>query len=503
MGRAVVKRQLLFTQKQKPVSKKTIIKVVLKNHKTKTGFGKIPGGTKMNRNFKKMMTSMVAGGLALSLAACGTSGTSSDTGSDTNNAGSGETLQVWTLSEDLKTYADYYMEKNPDKKVEVTIISPADYPTKVSTALRGKSSTPDIIVGEPQMLDGFMKAGYFEDLSQAPYNAEDYRDQLVDYVFEAGSDDEGIVRALSYQVTPGGILYRRDIAQAVYGDDSPEFMATKFADMDAMLQTANEMKAAGYKVFSDTGNLRWFTNVGDDPQPWVVDNKLQMTDGKMQYFDTAVKLYQEDLTAFAGEWSAAWYASMAGPIPATADAVEDFNGEEGASVAGPTTEVFSYALPTWGSLILRDNAGDNAGKFGITTGMSPYFAGGTFVGINTYSKNKDAAWDFMKFVTLDEETATWWSEVSNGDIVSNKAVLEANKDLENEMFGGQKTYQFWLDQAQSIDISLITEYDDQIGAFFGQAINAVQLGEKTKEAALAEFYQNVKSVYPKLELPTE
>ncbi|MGL5914673.1 MAG: ABC transporter substrate-binding protein, partial [Culicoidibacterales bacterium] len=326
----------------------------------------------MNVNFKKMMTSVVAGGLALSLAACGTSGT--ETGS--SDAGSGAPLQVWTLSEDLKTFADHYMEENPDKKVEVTIISPADYPTKISTALRGKSSTPDIIVGEPQMLQGFMDAGYFEDLSQAPYNAEEYRDQLVDYVFEAGSDDDGIVRALSYQVTPGGVIYRRDIAKEVYGDDSPEFMATKFADMDAMLQTANEMKDAGYKVFSDTGNLRWFTNVGEDPKPWVVDNKLQMTEGKMQYFDTAVKLYQEDLTAFAGEWSAAWYASMAGEIPATADAVANFDGET-ESTTGPTPQVFSYALPTWGSLILRDNAGDNAGNFGITTGMSPYFAGGT------------------------------------------------------------------------------------------------------------------------------
>lgn len=445
----------------------------------------------MNFNFRKVLTSAVAGTLALSLAACG-SGSATD-------GGSGETLQVWTLSEDLKTFADYYMDQNPDKKVEVTIISPADYPTKVSTALRGKSAIPDIIVGEPQMLGDFMKAGYFEDLSQAPYNAGDYRDSVVDYVYEAGTDADGIVRALSYQVTPGGIIYRRDIAEAVYGDDSPEFMAEKFADMDALINTANEMKAAGYKVFSDTGNLRWFTNVGDDPQPWVVDNKLQMTEGKLAYFDAAVQLYQNDLTAFAGEWSAAWYASMAGPIPATADAVADYDAEKGAT--GTTTEVFSYALPTWGSLILRDNAGDNAGKFGITTGMSSYFAGGTFVGINSYSKNKDAAWDFVKFVTLNDDTLSWWSDVSNGDIVSSKAVLEANKDLENPMFGGQKTYQFWLDQAQDIDYSLVTEYDDQIGDYFGQAINAVQMGEKTKDQALSDFYKNIKSIYPKLELP--
>lgn len=445
---------------------------------------------------KKIVMSALAVGLGFSLTACGGAKSGDD------NANAGKPIQVWTLSKDLKTFADKFMEKNKDKKIEVTVIAPADYPTKVSTALRAKSTTPDIIVGEPQMLPGFMKGGYFEDLSKEPYNAGQYKDKVVDYVYKAGTDSEGKVRALSYQVTPGGIIYRRDIAKKLYGDDSPEFMAKKFENMSAMLKTAEEMKTAGYRIFSDTGNLRWFTNAGSDPKPWVQNDTLQMTQGKMEYFDTSVKLYKDELTAFANEWTPAWYASMGKPIPATADGAASFNKTEGKEAAtGATTEVFSYALPTWGSLILRDNAKDNAGKFGITTGMSPYFAGGTFVGINSYSKNKNAAWDFLKFVTVDEESLKWWSQESNGDIVSSKAVLEANKNVANEMFGGQKTYQFWSEQAKKVDYSLVTEYDDQIGKFFGQAINAVQTGEKTKDQALADFYKNVKSAYPKIKTP--
>ena len=58
-----------------------------------------------------------------------------------------------------------------------------------------------------------------------------------------------------------------------------------------------------------------------------------------------------------------------------------------------------------------------------------------------------------------------------------------------------------FEQAQNIDYSLVTGYDTQIGDYFGQAIESVQRGEKTKEEALKEFYKNVKTIYPELEVP--
>ena len=43
-------------------------------------------------------------------------------------------------------------------RIETVTIAPADYPTKVQTAMRGKQTTPDIIVGEPQMLQDMYEA---------------------------------------------------------------------------------------------------------------------------------------------------------------------------------------------------------------------------------------------------------------------------------------------------------------------------------------------------------
>lgn len=449
---------------------------------------------------KKLLALLMAGLLSFSAVGCGKSATENQSSSENTNAEAttdeASKIVVWSLAEDLKEFGEYYEEKNDGKEVEVVVIAPADYPSKLTAALRGKSETPDVIVGEPQMLPNFFEAGFFEDLTKAPYNVGEYEDKIVDYVYDAGKDVNGVVRALSYQVTPGGITYRRDIAKAVWGNDDPAFVGEKFKDVNTIIETAKELKTNGYRIFADTGNLRHFT-YGNNPEPWVKDNKLMMTEGRLDYFDAAVNLYQEKLVAFAPEWSAAWYSSMGNPIPLDAEwqALEEIDKD------AEKTEVFSYALPTWGSLIVRDNAGENEGKFGITSGPNAYFGGGTFIGINSYSANKEAAWDFIKFCTLDEEVSQWWVEKSNGDVVSLVSVLENNKDFENAAFGGQKTYEFWLEEAKKVDYSLITGYDTQIGEYFGQAIQSVQRAEKSKEDALKEFYTNVKTIYPELEVP--
>lgn len=355
---------------------------------------------------KKLMAVTLAGIMTLSLAACGNSNskssntnktdsqatsstsksdtTSNEGASDNNKETSGESLVIWTLADDLKQFAQRYTDET-GVDIQVEVIAPADYSTKLTSALGAKSKEVDVIVGEPQMLLNFFEAGFFADLSALDADA---KDKIVDYVYEAGKDDSGVLRALSYQVTPGAIIYRRDLAQEIFGTDDPDAMSAKFKDFDTILQTAQEVKDAGYRIFSDSGNLRWYANAGT---PWVKDGVLQVSDAKLGYMDAAVTLYQDELVAFAPEWSAAWYASMAGELPLDAG-WSDLAELEGADM----TQVFSYSLPSWGALIVRDNANDNKGNFGICSGPCSYFGGGTFIGVSEYSEHKDTATDFVR-----------------------------------------------------------------------------------------------------------
>lgn len=452
---------------------------------------------------KRILAAFLVAAMSLSLTACGSSSTpasskkaesdQSESKSETNEPVKHKDIIVWTLADDLKTFAERYTEQTGNN-VETVVIAPADYPTKLTAALSARSDTPDVVVGEPQMLTDFFDAGFFSDLSTY-ISEDDAKAKIVDYIVDAGKDTDGVLRALSYQITPGSIIYRRDLAKEVWGTDSPEDLAKKFQDFATITKSAEEVRAKGYHLFASTADIGRYSGGNE---PWVKDGKLIMSDDRMAYFDTAVALFQKELIAFAPEWSAAWYASMAGELPFKAEWTA---AEELASIGGDKTQVLAYSLPTWGALIVRDNAKDNIGNFGVTTGPGAYFGGGTFLGISEFSAKKDAAWAFVEYVTLNEETSQWWIEASNGDVVSMKSVLEANKDYTNPSFGDQKTYAFYLDAAKDIDFSLITKYDTQIGNAFGQAISAVQTGDKTKDQALSDFYTEVAAVYPELTLP--
>ena len=174
---------------------------------------------------------------------------------------------------------------------------------------------------------------------------------------------------------------------------------------------------------------------------------------------------------------------------------ESFNA---ATEGYETTQVFAYGLPAWGVLTMRDNVGETSGSWGVCAGPAYGFGGGTYIGVSSQSERKETAWEFVKFCTLNEETANWWIEFSEGDTVSLIPALEAHKDDANEVYGGQKLYAFWLEQAKGIDYSKVTRYDKAIGDAWGNAISAIKTGEKTKEEAVAEFYDVVESTYPEI-----
>jgi multiple sugar transport system substrate-binding protein len=414
-------------------------------------------------------------------------------------------LVVWTLAIDLEDMSKHMMEQYPGMEIETVVIAPADYPTKVQSALLGQAAEPDIIVGEPQMLGTMFEAGFFEDLNQAPYNAQDYAGQIVDYVWKVGQDADGIQRAISYQITPAGIYYRRDIATKVLGTDDPDAVGEYFKDYDTILKTAQTMKDAGYRIFASDAEMNYFS--GDSA--WVIDGKLNVDQGRHEYMDLVVELYQQDLTAYASQWAAPWYQAMSGPVPIlTAETqwgtdemniwdAESFNA---ATANAETTEVFAFGLPAWGVLSLRDNVGETSGLWGVCSGPAYGFGGGTFIGISAYSQRKELAWEYVKYCTLNEETSDWWIEYSQGDTVSLIPALEKHADDGNDIYGGQKLYSFWLEQAQGIDYSKVTKYDQAIGDAWSTAITSVKEGKATKEDAIAEFYDSVAATYPELQI---
>ena len=466
---------------------------------------------------KKYLALLMAGIMAMSLAACGNSGNSSSeanasassgnsenadvgNGAFTGNASSDDKLVIWTLAEDLIKFGERYQEQT-GVEVEVVTIEQANYPTKVQTALLAGEKEPDIIVGEPQMLEDFYDAGFFASLDE--FGAQEYSDQIVDYVWKLGQSADGVQRAISYQVTPAGIFYRREIAKEVFGTDDPEEVGKLFQDYSTILDTAKKLRENGYRIFASDSEISYFTH----DSAWVVDDTLNLTQAKRDYMDLCIELYQQDMVAYANAWSTPWRQAMAGEIPIlTLDSdVNIWSADEfaAATEGAETTTVFAFGLPSWGIITMKNSgAAPDAGEWAICTGPSSGFGGGTFIGISSQSERKELAWDFIQFCTLNEETSNWWIEES-GDVVSLISVLEAHSDDENPFYGDQKFYAFWQKLAEDIDVSTITRYDTPVGEAWAAAISAIKTGESTKEDAIKEFYDLIDSTYPEITVNRE
>lgn len=460
---------------------------------------------------KKLLAMLLTLVMVLSLAACGGSDSeapaTTDSGSTTTDSGStdsgttdtaptteegkkweGKTLVIHTFTDELQDAAKYF-EETYGATVEYTIIPNADYQATLLPTLETGVGAPDVYVAEAGYIREFVNNGFWENLSQAPYNAQDLEGKVVPYVLDSGKDWDGNIRALSWQMTPGGIFYRRSIAKEVFGTDDPATIGEMLSTKDKFFETAYTLKDAGFRIFPDEGAFRWFTNPNQDP--WVdADNNLQLTQDRIDHFDFAKTLRDDELTALAGEWSPAWFAGMYGPVQI---------GESGVE-----TSVFAYALPTWGlHYVLKtstpeEGGGDNPtwGDWAVTSGPNPYFWGGTWAGIYSGSTQKEMAWDFVQLLgTPNDYLADWLSRT--GD-VTGIYELQVTEGVSESFLGGQNHQEYFQEAGKYIRGDKFTKYDQFIDELYNNAQNDYLNGNMTKDEAIQSFKDGVKAAYPEI-----
>ena len=488
---------------------------------------------------KKVTALLLAGLMTLSMTACGNSGdsgnnaqssdsSSSDAGTEstgteaegtdaesagTETADGVTNLVLWTWNDDALTFAKKFNETHDNIQVEaINVAASGEYETKVQTALLGGETEPDLIGAEPGWITMFMEAGFFANLDD--FGAKDYEGVQVDYVWQEGQDESGVQRAISYQITPAGFYYRRDVAEAVFGYSDPESVAKLFTSYETIMEAAREAKAKGYRLFASDSELGYCTY----NEPWVVDGVLNLNDERLDRMEMTSAFYNEGLTAYAAQWTTPWYSSMAGEVPVlteevqwgtddlnvwggdSEEAAEDFMEQAAALGFNETTEVMAFGLPSWGNLILQNHAGDTFGNWGFVAGPTAGWGGGSYFGISENSEKKDAAWEFIKWMTLDEDTLEWWyqeggDQGTGGDAVSIVALLEKHSGDTNEAYGGQTLYKEWMEVAKDIDFSVETKYDSDLNNKWGEAISNYKTGQMTKDEAVNYFYDQVESTY--------
>lgn len=395
-------------------------------------------------------------------------------------------LVVWSFTNELGTIADMFMDANPGVEIEFVEIPNQDeaYLSKVNQTLRLGLKVPDVFTGELSYVTQFIEAGYFANLSEL--GADEVADDMIQYALDLGRDPEGDIRAMSWQATPGALFYRRSIAKDVIGSDDPAEVSKYTSSLEGFYELGamiNE-KYNGEKTLIGGYNEMFFF-VNNFRGQWIQNNKLVIDEAMLDYMEMAKKMRVEGLEKAAGQWSAPWFSGMA------------------------DGSVMTYVLPTWGlHYVLKPSAEPEANKgevdftgdWGLAAPPAPYFSGGTWAGVNENSKDKELAWQFVKYITTNKDFLEAYAK-KTGDFIGNERVVNQIKgDFSEPFLGGQNHYDFFAKEAEKIDVSNIGPYDLQINNAFGDAVSLYVDGDMPKEEAIQAFKEAVQEILPEIDV---
>ena len=429
---------------------------------------------------KKFLTLLLALAMVLSLAACGSGGDATTPAPEdsTAPAESAEpaslsgTLEVWSSGEELGRFVEGFNELYPDVTVNITVVPNADFLAKLTPTLASGQGAPDIFTGESDYVKYLVDSGYWDDLKAEPYNAD--TSDVWDYVVSVGTDDGGTLRALSFQASPGSIMYRRDIARDVLGTDDPDEVAAMLTDESAMLDVAAKLKESGIKMFASWQDI-FNMEFSNRAEPWVVDDKLVIDESMLSFMDTAKTITDNGYDLGVDPWAPEWIAAV------------------------DSADTFCYVLPSWGyQSVVKPGAVETAGEWAMCQGPIPYVKGGTWLGIYKDSPNKDLAWAFLSYCCLNSEAQLAYA-TEYGEYVSLKSADEALAEGPGEdVLGGQNPFAFYNAQMELLPADLMTAYDGTINNAFLSATKNYATGAMTKDEAIAQFKADVANAYPEL-----
>lgn len=428
--------------------------------------------------------------------------TADDTASADAASDEGKVINIYSFNDELRTRitAVYSAIENTSDDGAVStlndgteihwIINPNQdgvYQDKLDEALMNQASAAaddkvDLFAAEIDYIVKYSdaEADVAIPLSDLGINPDtDLADQF-DFTKTVASDANGVQRASTWQACPGVLVYRRDIAQDVWGTDDPVEIGKKTADWATMKTTAEELKAKGYYTFSCYADT--FRTYGNNvAEPWVaagsttvkVDQKIidWVTDSKewmdAGYFDPTV----------SGQWNAEWFTAMSS-----------------------SAKVFAYLFPAWGiDTQIVPNWDGAEGGWAVTNAPLAYNWGGTYLLAAQGTDNPGHVKDIIIALTGDQANLTKvakdYTEFTNAQSVMQEA---ATNDEFKSAFLNQNPYGYFADSLASIKMAPLSSYDQGCVELIQNAFTDYLKGQVDYDTAKANFETAIKERYPEI-----
>lgn len=365
------------------------------------------------------------------LSACGgsSSNSNSENQKSTKATDSKEnvTLTAWIMPNSPKPDKDFlttlkpYLDQHPNVKVNVTVLDWGSAWTKVTTAATSGQG-PDILQLGTTWVPAIAAMDGIEDLTNRVGEVGGADNYLPASWKTTMIDGKSEVYGVPWFVDARALFYRKDaLAQA--GLDP----ATAFKDWDTFKQTLsklNGVKIGGQKMtaFGVPGKNDW--NVPHNIFPWI-----WAAGGKVFNEDNTKAMFN-DKTALKGVM---YYTGLANDglvdkasLEKNSSQIEsDFSDGRTAVIMSGAWMIKNFATPSKDGGVAEKPAAKNYGVAALPAGPSgsSTFIGGSHLTIFKGSKNKDAAWDVIKYLSTKEAQLAY-SKLS-GQLPAQKSVMDS------------------------------------------------------------------------------
>ncbi|MBQ1423282.1 MAG: carbohydrate ABC transporter substrate-binding protein [Lachnospiraceae bacterium] len=400
----------------------------------------------------------------------------------------GKVFNIYAWNEEFKGFFEKYYQV-PDGVTVNWIITPSDngaYQQKLDEALLNQANAADddkvdMFLAEADYILKYAGSEATQDITAL--GVSDFSNTYK-YTVQAASDNNGVVKGVSFQCCPSALIYRRSIAEDVLGVSEPDEVQAKLDSWDKFNAVAKDAKDKGYYMtasFAET--YRVFSN--NCTMPWVdADNNLQFDPQIEAWIAQTEDFINNDYTLTAGIWDDEKNAQM------FAD--------------GKTMCFFG---PAWYFNFCMGNAQDPdkgcSGDWAICEGPAAHFWGGTWLMAPAGTDNPTMLADVMNTFINDEEVCS--ALVANEAQFSNNQKVNAkfaeDESYGNEFLGGQNDVAVFSAMTDNIVWENHTIYDQLLNEGLQNQLQQYFKGSVDKDTALKNFYNYINETYPAINTP--
>lgn len=327
----------------------------------------------------------------------------------------------------------------PNVTVNVLDVGFGELHDKLATSLAAGTGAPDIALIEEGQFGRYNYGDTLENLLEAPYNAGRLQDLVPEYNWDRWHSVDGAsLFGMPWDITPGVTFYRTDILEQLGFPNDPEELGDYMEDPDNWIILGEALKADG----------RFLLEFKDLPLQWAA-NQYGYFNSDLEWMrnnDELVKMLD--------------VSKRGAQIGLSAD-VSVFS-EEGKQLMAQGKLPF-IVLGSWGARVLQESVPDQSGKWQVTRmplGLYGGIGGSSFV-IPSQGENKEAAFAFVEWMNLSEESWKVFSSPQFSIQAGYKHIWEKDwyKNSTSEFLSDQRDIEFYSSLADKIPAKRLTRLD--------------------------------------------